>query len=64
MPFITEELWRVTAEAGPARAGLLARHGDAAGADEAYARAIGLEGDPAVRRFLAKRRAALSATSR
>jgi valyl-tRNA synthetase len=24
MPFITEELWRVTAEAGPARAGLLA----------------------------------------
>jgi valyl-tRNA synthetase len=24
MPFVTEELWRVTAEAGPARAGLLA----------------------------------------
>jgi RNA polymerase sigma-70 factor (ECF subfamily) len=42
-----------------ARAGLLARTGDAAGADEAYERAIGLEGDPAVRRFLTRRRAEL-----
>jgi len=44
-----------------ARAGLLARSGDAAAADEAYARAIGLERDPAVRRFLARRRAELRA---
>ena len=35
-----------------ARAGLLARMGDAAAADSAYERAIGLESDPAVRRFL------------
>jgi RNA polymerase sigma-70 factor (ECF subfamily) len=42
-----------------ARAELLARSGDAAAADEAYARAIGLESDPAVRRFLARRRAEL-----
>jgi RNA polymerase sigma-70 factor (ECF subfamily) len=42
-----------------ARAGLLARTGDARGADEAYERAIGLEGDPAVRRFLTRRRAEL-----
>jgi RNA polymerase sigma-70 factor (ECF subfamily) len=42
-----------------ARAGLLARTGDAKGADEAYARAIGLENDPAVRRFLTRRRAEL-----
>jgi RNA polymerase sigma-70 factor (ECF subfamily) len=42
-----------------ARAGLLARTGDAQGADEAYERAIGLEGDPAVRRFLSRRRAEL-----
>jgi RNA polymerase sigma-70 factor (ECF subfamily) len=47
-----------------ARAGLLAKGGDAGGADQAYARAIGLEGDPAVRRFLTKRRAALRSTSR
>jgi RNA polymerase sigma-70 factor (ECF subfamily) len=42
-------------------AGLLARIGDVAGADEAYARAIGLERDPAVRRFLQRRRAELGA---
>jgi RNA polymerase sigma-70 factor (ECF subfamily) len=42
-----------------ARAGLLARTGDVKGADEAYERAIGLEGDPAVRRFLSRRRAEL-----
>ena len=42
-----------------ARAGLLARVGDAAEADLAYQRAIGLEADPAVRRFLERRRAAL-----
>ena len=42
-----------------ARAGLLARCGDGDAADTAYARAIGLEGDPAVRRFLARRRAEL-----
>lgn len=42
-----------------ARAGLLARAGDGAAADEAYERAIGLETDPAVRRFLERRRAAL-----
>jgi RNA polymerase sigma-70 factor (ECF subfamily) len=35
-----------------ARAGLMARAGDADGADEAYRRAIGLADDPAVRRFL------------
>lgn len=42
-----------------ARAGLLARAGDLAGADTAYGRAIGLESDPAVRRFLQRRREAL-----
>ena len=42
-----------------ARADLLARTGDRAGADAAYERAIGLESDPAVRRFLERRRAAL-----
>jgi RNA polymerase sigma-70 factor (ECF subfamily) len=42
-----------------ARAGLLARTGDAHGADEAYEQAIGLESDPAVRRFLQRRRAEL-----
>jgi len=47
-----------------ARAELLARAGDAAGADEAYARAIGLERDGAVRRFLARRRAAVAAAAR
>jgi RNA polymerase sigma-70 factor, ECF subfamily len=44
-----------------ARAGLLARAAEAAAADAAYERAIGLEPDPAVRRFLAERRAALAA---
>ena len=42
-----------------ARADLLARTGARGAADEAYARAIGLESDPAVRRFLERRRAAL-----
>lgn len=42
-----------------ARAGLLARLGDVAEAGRAYERAIGLEADPAVRRFLERRRAAL-----
>ena len=42
-----------------ARAVLLARTGDAKGADAAYERAIGLESDPAVRRFLQRRRAEL-----
>jgi RNA polymerase sigma-70 factor (ECF subfamily) len=39
-----------------ARAGLLARTGQRDAADEAYQRAIGLESDPAVRRFLQQRR--------
>jgi RNA polymerase sigma-70 factor, ECF subfamily len=38
-----------------ARAALLARAGNAAAAAEAYRRAIGLEADPAVRRFLQRR---------
>ncbi len=42
-----------------ARADLLARTGEADAADQAYQRAIGLESDPAVRRFLQQRRAAL-----
>jgi RNA polymerase sigma-70 factor (ECF subfamily) len=42
-----------------ARATLLARMGDATAAASAYERAIGLESDPAVRRFLQARRAAL-----
>jgi RNA polymerase sigma-70 factor (ECF subfamily) len=42
-----------------ARADLLARTGDRAAADAAYERAIGLESDAAVRRFLEARRAAL-----
>ncbi|TPM35596.1 RNA polymerase sigma factor [Mesorhizobium sp. B2-3-4] len=42
-----------------ARAGLLARLGQAPQALEAYDRAIGLERDPAVRRFLQAKRAAL-----
>jgi RNA polymerase sigma-70 factor (ECF subfamily) len=42
-----------------ARAGLLARAGSADEADRAYERAIGLENDSAVRRFLERRRAAL-----
>ncbi len=40
-----------------ARAALLAGAGDFAAADQAYAQAIGLEADPAVRRFLQQRRA-------
>ena len=43
-----------------ARADLLAQAGDRAGAAEAYDRAIGLESDPAVRRFLQERRARLA----
>jgi RNA polymerase sigma-70 factor (ECF subfamily) len=42
-----------------ARAGLLERTGEVAAADAAYQRAIGLERDPAVRRFLERRRASL-----
>ena len=42
-----------------ARAALLARLGYGIQADAAYERAIGLEADPAVRRFLEQRRAAL-----
>jgi RNA polymerase sigma-70 factor (ECF subfamily) len=42
-----------------ARAGLLARAGQVAQADQAYQWAIGLEPDPAVRRFLQQRRAQL-----
>jgi RNA polymerase sigma-70 factor (ECF subfamily) len=38
-----------------ARADLLVRVGDRAAADQAYLRAIGLESDPAVRRFLQRR---------
>jgi RNA polymerase sigma-70 factor (ECF subfamily) len=44
-----------------ARASLLARAGDAREADRAYVLAIGLEVDPAVRRFLQTKRAALAA---
>jgi RNA polymerase sigma-70 factor, ECF subfamily len=43
-----------------ARAGLLARTGEHAAAEEAYERAIGLEADPAVRDFLQQRRAELN----
>jgi RNA polymerase sigma-70 factor (ECF subfamily) len=46
-----------------ARAGLLARTGAQAAADRAYERAIGLEADPAVRRFLQQRRAQLAGGS-
>ena len=42
-----------------ARAGLLARGGDASAAGLAYERAIGLESDPAVRRFLQRAHARL-----
>ena len=42
-----------------ARAGLLAQMGEFEAADAAYERAIGLERDPAVRRFLERRRTAL-----
>ena len=44
-----------------ARAGLLARNGDIDAAEQAYNQAIGLESDPAVRRFLQERYAALRA---
>ncbi|HEV8389110.1 MAG TPA: RNA polymerase sigma factor [Dongiaceae bacterium] len=44
-----------------ARAGLLARTGATEDADRAYELAIGLESDPAVRRFLERRRDALKA---
>jgi RNA polymerase sigma-70 factor (ECF subfamily) len=44
-----------------ARAELLARGGELSRAEEAYERAIGLEADPAVRRFLERRRAQLPA---
>ncbi|MHC2794993.1 RNA polymerase sigma-70 factor (ECF subfamily) [Mesorhizobium jarvisii] len=47
-----------------ARAGLLARLGQAPQATEAYDRAIGLERDPAVRRFLQGKRAALGVGAR
>jgi RNA polymerase sigma-70 factor, ECF subfamily len=47
-----------------ARAGLLARSGEHAAAEEAYERAIGLEADPAVRHFLQRRRAELAGRSR
>ncbi|MGA8051335.1 MAG: RNA polymerase subunit sigma-70, partial [Burkholderiales bacterium] len=38
-----------------ARAALLARSGQEADAAQAYRRAVGLESDPAVRRFLQRR---------
>jgi predicted RNA polymerase sigma factor len=41
------------------RADLLARAGERAAAQEAYGQAIGLEADPAVRRFLQRRQAAV-----
>jgi RNA polymerase sigma-70 factor (ECF subfamily) len=47
-----------------ARAALLAMQGDAAAADQAYQRAIGLERDDAVRRFLQQRHAALGTDAR
>jgi RNA polymerase sigma-70 factor (ECF subfamily) len=46
-----------------ARAELSTRLGDLAAANEAYTRAIGLETDPAVRRFLQKRQAAGSSAN-
>jgi len=45
-----------------ARAALLARAGRIEAADEAYRRAIGLESDPALRRFLQERLAELGST--
>lgn len=44
-----------------ARVGLLARTGNVPEADAAYERAIGLESDPAVRRFLLRCRTDLHA---
>jgi RNA polymerase sigma-70 factor (ECF subfamily) len=46
-----------------ARAELLTRAGDTMAADHAFLLAIGLESDPAVRRFLQDRRATLRDTS-
>jgi RNA polymerase sigma-70 factor (ECF subfamily) len=46
-----------------ARAALLARTGDREAAASAYQRAIGLEADPAVRRFLQRKRAGLIETN-
>ncbi len=43
-----------------ARAALLARNGEVEAADQAYQLAIGLEPDPAVRRFLQRRRSEMS----
>jgi RNA polymerase sigma-70 factor (ECF subfamily) len=43
-----------------ARAGLLGRTNELAAADAAYQRAIGLESDPAIRRFLQQRRSDLA----
>jgi RNA polymerase sigma-70 factor (ECF subfamily) len=42
-----------------ARAALLARMGERSAADAVYGKAMALEPDPAIRRFLAERRAAL-----
>jgi RNA polymerase sigma-70 factor, ECF subfamily len=47
-----------------ARDGLLARTGEVDAADEAYQRSIGLEADPAVRRFLQRRRAGAARVNR
>jgi RNA polymerase sigma-70 factor, ECF subfamily len=47
-----------------ARAELLARSGDVAGAEASYQLAIGLESDPAVRRYLQERRTTLHARAR
>jgi RNA polymerase sigma-70 factor (ECF subfamily) len=47
-----------------ARAELLARCGDVAGAEDSYQLAIGLEADPAVRRYLQERRMTLRAGTR
>jgi RNA polymerase sigma-70 factor (ECF subfamily) len=46
-----------------ASAGLLAQAGQVAAAEVAFDRAIGLEPDPAVRRFLQRRRTALAAVA-
>ncbi|MGE5825771.1 MAG: RNA polymerase subunit sigma-70, partial [Bacteroidota bacterium] len=45
-----------------ARAALLAQSGRAADAAQAYRRAVGLESDPAVRRFLQRRLGELTAS--
>jgi RNA polymerase sigma-70 factor, ECF subfamily len=46
-----------------ARAGLLRQTGEVETAEEAYDRAIGLEADPSVRRFLQERRTELRCSS-